>query len=739
MDSLCNIFLWFMESTLAASVIMLLIMAVQKFFRQHISAHMLHILWLIVLVRLLVPVFPNSPVSIFHLFQLAPEMTQVAMTNSSYTENQLTQQLVVDNQARLFPRNITYGLLLGNQPISENISSLETENEVALPVYTYSVSLQIISVLWLTGVVALILHLIVSLLKMRRKRNVYKLVTDPQIVSVINHCREKFGIKKSIPVYMGSTEKSPYISGLLYPWIYIPRGLSKELSHNQLIHIFSHELAHLKRRDMAWNLLGSFVLALHWLNPLVWICMKQMKADREIACDAYTLEILGESEAVPYGMTILECLKNLSSKRGMPGLLTFYETNNQKQMERRIRMIKFFKKGSYKLSTLAIIGIFTLGIVTLTNAGPPTTTESNPKNVEERVLFDSPIRMYGTLEKGVKVANFRFKVPETLPDGFRFEQIAYYRENYPKGAVSIAFEKREGNRSPSYGSIDLTAIVDGVEFEEVIYSDMERAEREHGAKIRKETFNEHGVSGIKVTVSKNNWEKFHYLWQDENILYVIENRNHADLTHQDMVAMIASMKYPNKKMFERDANDDRLVEYIYDTGDLQQVPESIGFQPKFPLQLPGGYQAGGAMETRKVNFSHPDDEADQWTRLFYITYTKTEQNELERSSFSFKQIKNNHLYEDMKESGMIAYSRIDGKPHGVKVKPTEIEGKEVLVTENYKIDGALSSSSEPDYTSYFWKENDICFQVTFKADNPEKEDIVSYLMNEKFVDVNNLN
>ncbi|WP_410720226.1 M56 family metallopeptidase [Brevibacillus sp. SIMBA_076] len=67
MEILCNVFLWFFYSTLAASAVALLVMVIQRLFHRHLSARLQHALWLIVLVRLLLPDFPSSPASIFNV------------------------------------------------------------------------------------------------------------------------------------------------------------------------------------------------------------------------------------------------------------------------------------------------------------------------------------------------------------------------------------------------------------------------------------------------------------------------------------------------------------------------------------------------------------------------------------------------------------------------------------------------------------------------------------------------
>ena len=53
----------------------------------------------------------------------------------------------------------------------------------------------------------------------------------------------------------------------------------------QLRHVFLHELAHLKRFDIAVGLLTAVVQTVHWFNPLVWLAFRRMRDDREVACD----------------------------------------------------------------------------------------------------------------------------------------------------------------------------------------------------------------------------------------------------------------------------------------------------------------------------------------------------------------------------------------------------------------------------------------------------------------------
>ena len=49
--------------------------------------------------------------------------------------------------------------------------------------------------------------------------------------------------------------------------------------------VLLHELAHIRRRDCVVHCLAQAALALHWCNPLMWMALARLRAERERACD----------------------------------------------------------------------------------------------------------------------------------------------------------------------------------------------------------------------------------------------------------------------------------------------------------------------------------------------------------------------------------------------------------------------------------------------------------------------
>lgn len=193
------------------------------------------------------------------------------------------------------------GLFQNSRPSTERNIGEAVKTEVK----TYSFLLKVFSRIWLTGVLFLVLFSCAVTIKFKRRTKVFKRVTDPEIQSLVEQCSQKVKIKKSIPVYMDSYFKSPCISGAIHPGIYLPEDIRGRVGQHELKHILLHELAHYKRKDLFYSFLATLAALIHWFNPLVWLAAKKMRVDREIACDACVMEMLGEEERVSYGTTII--------------------------------------------------------------------------------------------------------------------------------------------------------------------------------------------------------------------------------------------------------------------------------------------------------------------------------------------------------------------------------------------------------------------------------------------------
>ncbi len=80
----------------------------------------------------------------------------------------------------------------------------------------------------------------------------------------------------------------PLTFGLFRPMILLPTAAAQWPSEQRRT-VLLHELGHVVRLDLATQMLGQLACAMYWFHPLAWMAERQLRADREAACDDLVL------------------------------------------------------------------------------------------------------------------------------------------------------------------------------------------------------------------------------------------------------------------------------------------------------------------------------------------------------------------------------------------------------------------------------------------------------------------
>lgn len=88
---------------------------------------------------------------------------------------------------------------------------------------------------------------------------------------------------KSPHVLVNPKFPTPCLTGLLRPAIVLPTDTDPGDE------VLIHELAHILRRDCAWQLLARIATAGLWFQPLLWLLSRQIERTAEEACDDFVL------------------------------------------------------------------------------------------------------------------------------------------------------------------------------------------------------------------------------------------------------------------------------------------------------------------------------------------------------------------------------------------------------------------------------------------------------------------
>lgn len=112
-----------------------------------------------------------------------------------------------------------------------------------------------------------------------------------------------FGRKTCI--YRAAGLASPMLAGLWRPAVYLP----EEVQVSELPYVLEHEASHREARDILYVFLLMAANAVHWFNPAVYAMVRTARRDMELACDEAVLEGRPMEYRVAYGQAVLDTLK----------------------------------------------------------------------------------------------------------------------------------------------------------------------------------------------------------------------------------------------------------------------------------------------------------------------------------------------------------------------------------------------------------------------------------------------
>lgn len=110
-------------------------------------------------------------------------------------------------------------------------------------------------------------------------------------------CRTATNVSEidGVPVLASRDLRIPIATGLFRPAIVLPDGLADRLTPSELRCMLEHELAHVRRGDVATNAIQRVAEALFFWNPWVYVVGRQLVTEREAACDDVAAGRVGET------------------------------------------------------------------------------------------------------------------------------------------------------------------------------------------------------------------------------------------------------------------------------------------------------------------------------------------------------------------------------------------------------------------------------------------------------------
>lgn len=367
-----------LELTLPMALVIAVLLAAGPLLGRRFTAKWRYWAWLLIAVRLLLPVGITLPQPVVTLPQPQGEFTYPV----SREEPAPTEPAPIGDPIQVVPgaaendpyQQIETGMTAPTGPSTETPKPAEPAI-TPTPAGTHSIPvMEAVGWCWAAGTALFLLWQLGSYLALRAKLSRSRRpLTDEAILAVLERESAAAGRQKPLPVYTAAVG-SPMIVGAIKPTLLLPE---LELSTEQLSLVFRHELIHYRRRDIWYKLLLMLANAIHWFNPMVWLMVYAADRDLELSCDEAVVAGRDEAYREEYGRCLLAVVRAGMSRR------TLFTTNfysGKKTLKNRLATILDTTKkrrGTLALAALLLAAAVAGSLVACTPGG-----EKNRYNID---------------------------------------------------------------------------------------------------------------------------------------------------------------------------------------------------------------------------------------------------------------------------------------------------------------------------------------------------------------------
>jgi bla regulator protein BlaR1 len=355
--NLLNIFENIVLSSLIGSVIVLMILIIKTILKHKLNSTFHYYIWLILLIKLIIPFGPQASFNISNLFEKSYVKT---------TTNENTQKLQINSSKQLENTDLADSTAISTlQPSNKSVIS----NTMNIPLKIKINIKRILCITWIFGVVLSIVILFAGHKKLRKivKDSINNVNNTHK--EILYDCMKTMNIRTEVDLSYSTKISSPSLCGFIKPKILIPMSVAMNICAEEFKCIVMHELTHFKNKDIFINWVITLLSMTYWFNPILLYGFHKMRQDCEFSCDSQVISYLGEGGHLQYGSALIRVLELACSNKRLIG--TTPMVMNSLEMKRRLIMISKYKKINIKsilLGTVVVVIIGSLGITLNTSS-----------------------------------------------------------------------------------------------------------------------------------------------------------------------------------------------------------------------------------------------------------------------------------------------------------------------------------------------------------------------------------
>ena len=365
-----------------AAVLVSGILIVRKMFGEKLHAYVRYSLWLLVALRLLIPVnFIDSPFSLLRAVHVVTEGYREASSAAEDLDGQSQNRSITGRDSRELTSENERDVVT-EQPGAEGTLSSPEGDDFRMVDGTAMADMEdedrtdrnrimsaddtvaaVFRGIWIVG--SMVVGGIFFTVHLRFRRRLYRArkLCQQSGDKIAGNGRKTAGLHRKLPIYQVKKLEAPCLVGVLRPAVYV--GTDIPTGTERFRHVVTHEQVHYLHGDHIWALLRAVLVTVYWFHPFVWIAAAASVRDGEIACDHGTIKQLGEGERLTYGEMLLELSRKNRGKR----VYSFGTMLRPGRSEMKERIMRLAGGNGTRMSAGILAAVLMLGMAGCTFTG----------------------------------------------------------------------------------------------------------------------------------------------------------------------------------------------------------------------------------------------------------------------------------------------------------------------------------------------------------------------------------
>ena len=291
-----------------------------------------HVLWLLVLVKLVTPPIIHIPLALpvaeVTGLPASPDGTSHGLSSPTASGNDGFEPFAVSGKQTVMQSTSPFPAADSQPRDSGKLPSVSSPASIAT---------RVLVGVWIAGSAGWYVLACRRLCRFRQLLR-YSSPASEQLLAEVTGIADRYGIRHIPQVRVVNAALPPLLGSFGgRSTMVLPHGLLCTLGDDERVTLLAHELAHLKRRDHWTRWFEFLVLGIYWWNPVAWWARAEVQQAEEECCDAWVLWLF-PGHAPLYAQTLMNTVE-FSSRSTAPVLHVVTAFTRGHSLTRRIELI----------------------------------------------------------------------------------------------------------------------------------------------------------------------------------------------------------------------------------------------------------------------------------------------------------------------------------------------------------------------------------------------------------------